>query len=59
LVADGAIVDRTDTRLEIRKSGFEANVFEFANQNPSLYGIMAILIALAAGWFAGIVFRNV
>lgn len=59
LVTDGAIIDRTDTRLEVRKSGFEANVFEFANQNPSLYGIIAILIALAAGWFAGIVFRNV
>ncbi|NKB49470.1 MAG: hypothetical protein GKS02_08910 [Alphaproteobacteria bacterium] len=59
LVANGAIIDRTDTTLQVRKSGFEANVFEFANQNPSIYGLLAILIALAAGWFAGIVFRNV
>ncbi len=59
LVADGAIIERTDTPLQVRKTGFEANVFEFANQHPSFYGVIAILIALAAGWFASIVFRNV
>ena len=60
LVLDGgAIVDRTDTPLQVRKTGFEANVFEFANQRSAIYGVIAILIALAAGWFAGIVFRNV
>lgn len=59
LVVDGAIVERTETPLQVRKSGFEASVFEFANQHPPIYGLLAILIALAAGWFAGIVFRNV
>ncbi len=59
LVADGAIIDRTDTPLQVRKTGFEATVFEFANQQAAIYGVIAILIALAAGWFAGIVFRNV
>lgn len=59
LVDGGAIVDRTDTPLQVRKTGFEANVFEFANQRSAIYGVIAILIALAAGWFAGIVFRNV
>ncbi len=59
LVADGAIIDRTDTPLQVRKTGFEATVFEFANQQGAIYGLIAIFIALAAGWFAGIVFRNV
>lgn len=59
LIDGGAIVDRTVTPLEVRKTGFEANVFEFANQRSAIYGVIAILIALAAGWFAGIVFRNV
>jgi len=59
LVDGGAIIDRTETPLQVRKTGFEANVFEFANQQSALYGLIAILIALAAGWFAGIVFRNV
>jgi uncharacterized protein (TIGR02186 family) len=59
LVADGVVIDRTDTQLQVRKTGFEATVFEFANQQAAIYGLIAILIALAAGWFAGIVFRNV
>jgi uncharacterized protein (TIGR02186 family) len=59
LVDGGAIIDRTDTPLQVRKTGFEANVFEFANQFSAIYGLVAIFIALAAGWFAGIVFRNV
>jgi len=59
LISDGKIIERTDTPLQVRKTGFESNVFDFANQHPSLYGIVAILIALAAGWIAGVVFRNV
>jgi len=59
LVDGGAIIDRTETPLQVQKTGFEANVFEFANERSAIYGVIAILIALAAGWFAGIVFRNV
>jgi len=59
LVDGGAIIDRTDTPLQVRKTGFEANVFEFANQRPAIFGVVAILIALVAGWFASIVFRNI
>ena len=59
LISDGKIIERTDTPLQVLKTGFESNVFDFANQHPSLYGIVAILIALAAGWFAGVIFRNV
>ena len=59
LVDGGEIIARTDTPLQVRKTGFEAEVFEFANQHAAFYGAIAILIALAAGWFASIVFRNV
>lgn len=59
LVKNGEIIARTETPLQIRKTGFEANVFEFANQHGAFYGAIAILIALLAGWLAGIVFRNV
>ncbi len=59
LVDGDTVIDRTDTPLQVRKTGFEANVFEFANQHSAIYGLIAILIALAAGWFASIVFRNI
>lgn len=59
LVENGTIIDRTNTVLQVRKTGFEAEIFEFANQHAAIYGLIAIIMALAAGWFAGIVFRNV
>lgn len=59
LIENGSIVDRTEAVLQVRKTGFEAGVFEFANTHAPLYGVIAIVIALAAGWFAGVIFRNV
>lgn len=59
LVKGGAIVDREETPLRVSKTGFEAEIFQLANRQAALYGAIAILIALVAGWFAGIVFRNV
>ncbi len=46
------------TPLEVSKVGVEGEVFDFAHRNSALYGIIAIVVALAAGWLAGIVFRK-
>ena len=59
LVNNGQIVDRSTTKLSVRKVGLEAKVTEFAFEQAPLYGIIAVLIALIAGWFAGFVFRKV
>lgn len=59
LVDDKEIVSRSSTQLSVRKVGIEAKVTEFAFENSHLYGILAVLIALIAGWFAGFVFRKV
>ncbi|MBI36243.1 MAG: hypothetical protein CL568_01490 [Alphaproteobacteria bacterium] len=59
LVDNGTIIDRTKTPLQVQKTGFEAKVFEFANNQPSYYGIVAVVIALFAGWLASVMFRNV
>ncbi len=57
-IVDGAIASKTTTPLQIRKIGFEAGVFDFAHSNPALYGLIAILVALVAGWIAGYIFRK-
>lgn len=44
--------------LVIGKIGIEADVFDFAQQRAPLYGLMAIVIAVASGWLAGVVFRR-
>ena len=58
LFRGGRVVDTETTPLTVRKVGLEANIYDFAHQQSALYGIIAILIALMAGWLAGAVFRK-
>ncbi len=55
---DGQVTGAQQSSLQISKVGMEAEVFDFANQRSALYGIVAIVIAVAAGWLAGVVFRR-
>ena len=59
LVANGTIETRTTTPLEVVKSGFEEQVYSFAHERSAIYGLIAIILALVAGWFAGYVFRKI
>lgn len=45
--------------LLVRRAGAEAAVFDFAHEHAAIYGILAILVALLAGWLAGLVFSRV
>ena len=44
--------------LTVHKAGIEAEIFNFAYQHAAWYGVIAIVIALMAGWAAGMVFRK-
>lgn len=59
LIRDGAVVSAQTTPLYISQAGVSADVYEFAQRHSSLYGIAAILVAVATGWLAGAVFRRV
>lgn len=58
LVRDGSVVSAEITPLIISKVGIGADVFQFAHQQSALYGIAAIIIAVFAGWLAGVAFRK-
>ncbi len=58
LLRNGVIIDDESTPLVVHKVGLEADIFRFAHQQSALYGIIAIVIALGAGWLAGVVFRR-
>ncbi|MCH7929466.1 MAG: TIGR02186 family protein [Proteobacteria bacterium] len=58
LIRDGAVVSAETTPLFINKTGFQAEVAFIARTRPALYGLAAILMALAAGWAAAAVFRK-
>ena len=46
------------TPLYVNKIGVGANVFTFAHRQAAAYGLIAIVLAVAAGWLAGAMFRR-
>lgn len=52
----GELVDTQTTLLNIRKFGVEASVYNFAHRYSLAYGIIAVLIAVVAGWGANAIF---
>ncbi|MCR9255650.1 MAG: TIGR02186 family protein [Alphaproteobacteria bacterium] len=58
LVENGDIVDAQTTPLIISKLGIGADVSVFAYRQSLLYGIVAVVIAMMAGWTASWIFRR-
>lgn len=58
LVRDGEIVSAQTTPLIISKIGFGAEIFDFASHHAPLYGLVAVAVAIAAGWVVALLFRH-
>ncbi len=58
LLRDGEVESAEITPLVVSKLGFEAQVFDFAHNYAFAYGVLAIIIAVVAGWTASAVFRK-
>jgi len=58
MLQDGRVVHAQTTPLIVRKAGLGADVFYFAYNYSALYGIIAVLLAVAAGALAAFVFRK-
>jgi uncharacterized protein (TIGR02186 family) len=58
LFADGALLARQQTALEIVKVGFEQFVANAAREHGLLYGLATAMMAMLTGWFASVVFRK-
>ena len=54
----GKAVSVSRTNLSVQKAGVEAAIYNYAHDHSAIYGIVAILIALFAGWLGGVVFRK-
>lgn len=55
---NGRVVGSQTTPLIVSKVGLEAEIFDFAHNRSALYGVIAILVALVAGWLGHVVFRK-
>lgn len=57
LLRNRAVVDMFETVIPVRKVGMERWLYTTAHAQPVLYGLMSLVIAIAAGWGASAIFR--
>lgn len=57
LTRDGNVVSQFETVIDVRKVGLERWLYTLSRQQPLIYGLMSLAIAIAAGWGASAVFR--
>lgn len=55
----GVVLDVHDKTISVNKVGLEQFLFSLSREQPLIYGIMAIAIAIFAGWSASAVFRYI
>ena len=58
LFRDGKLLATNESGFRIQKAGLERFLYNLAHENSFLYGIMAVLIAIATGWTANLLFRK-
>ena len=58
LVRNEDVVSGQTTPLVVSKVGVDAAVSEFAGRQPGLYGAIAVITAMMAGWLASLPFRR-
>ncbi|MEM7070020.1 MAG: TIGR02186 family protein [Pseudomonadota bacterium] len=54
----GKKLDAVTQTFEVRKFGFEEWIYNLAHQYSLIYGILCVLLAIATGWFANLIFRK-
>lgn len=59
LFDDGLLSAVQSTPIKVSKIGFEAFVFDLAQNQKLLYGIICVFMALAAGWTANTIFGRI
>ncbi len=58
LIDDGRLIAAQAMPLYAVKTGFEAWLYKLAHEQPFLYGLLCVFVALSCGWFAHRMFRR-
>lgn len=58
LFRNGDLISAQTSPLFIKKFGVGRSIYDFAQNYPGSYGIIAIIAALLAGWIASVMFRR-
>lgn len=59
LLRDRTVVNLYEKTIFVRKVGLERWLFRLSQEQPALYGVLALTLAAAAGWAASTIFRFV
>lgn len=59
LTRGGEVLDVYEQDIAVRKVGLERFIYNLAHERPLIYGIVSLVIAIAAGWLASAVFRYI
>ncbi len=57
-IHNGEVIGAEITPLFVSKTGYSADIFDFAMNQPAKYAILCILFAVVAGWGIALVFRR-
>lgn len=55
---DGALLARKSEGFAVRKIDFERFLAQSATQQPFLYGLACVILALFTGWLGGVIFKR-
>lgn len=57
LTREGKVVDHFEQRINVRKEGLERWLTNLSRDQPLIYGVLSLFIAVVAGWGASSAFR--
>ncbi len=57
-VADGKVVDHASAHIQVEQVGMVEKLSHMAFEKPAIYGIIAIIVAIVAGFGVGMVFKG-
>lgn len=58
LIRNGQVAAAQSTPMFVSKVGIGAEIYDFAHTHSAWYGLIAVLIAVFAGWAAGAIFKK-
>lgn len=58
LFRDGRLLAKRGDSFAVNKTGFERFLFTSAHEQPLLYGLVCVILAVGTGWLGGVAFRR-
>ncbi len=58
LTRGGAVTDMQESQIDVQKAGVERTLYRLAMEQPLIYGVLSLLMAMVAGWGAQELFKR-